>query len=548
MKITVVALVIALTLPASPLAHVHSHSRLHQPDQSADDEANQIAEQILESEDSEAGPKLPASMVAQSTQIKKKATIPSTVAAEPAAETKPVVKAAPAVHASPVQRPAVKPTGHAVKAVPAPEATSTVHTQSSVKAAPTLKAAPSVKAVPAAASAAKKAGPKLPASMVVRSTQIKKQAPVEGITAADPVVKADAANAKEAASVAKQAAQVANNVAEHSMHITKHAQKSLHHALGALHDARVETEGLSQKQKESLKKAESRLREATKKADYGKLKKLEDKDAADIKKDKMQDEMDQKIEDQKIKVTYKEDECQHMREEIGRLRQELGEKGGDADIDKDLSAIEDELKNCNSENKDELKVEIERLREAINKLEAAPAPQVAEKGASDDGEDADAKDEEEKEELMGDVQMKPLGEKSAGSGRRGSGESYAEGDVTPVEEKGIDIDTQMPYGDLEPFGREDTAQELTEASVRESDEMVDQLERAEVAEEKRAVFRALTRLRGAAITSFDGVARSQTGNIDEYNKIHKWRKTHPLHHLADEESDVSKWAFPDNAD
>jgi len=119
---------------------------------------------------------------------------------------------------------------------------------------------------------------------------------------------------------------------------------------------------------------------------------------------------------------------------------------------------------------------------------------------------------------------------------------------TPVQEKGIDIDTQMPYGDLEPFGREDTAQELTEKSIGESDAMVDQLERAEVAEEKRAVFRALTRLRGAAITSFDGVARSQTGNIEEYNKIHQWRKTHPLHHLANEESDVAKWAFPNNAD
>merc|ERR550537_2045621 len=111
-------------------------------------------------------------------------------------------------------------------------------------------------------------------------------------------------------------------------------------------------------------------------------------------------------------------------------------------------------------------------------------------------------------------------------------------EAVPVEAKSLDIDTAMPYGDLEPFGREDTAQELTEASIHESDEMVDQLERAEVAEEKRAVFRALTRLRGAAITSFDGVARSQTGNIDEYNKVHKWRKTHPLHHLADEESDV----------
>merc|ERR1719393_202223 len=59
---------------------------------------------------------------------------------------------------------------------------------------------------------------------------------------------------------------------------------------------------------------------------------------------------------------------------------------------------------------------------------------------------------------------------------------------TPVQEKGIDVDTEMPYGELEPFGREDTAQELTESSIKESDEMVDQLERAEVAEEKRAVF------------------------------------------------------------
>lgn len=115
----------------------------------------------------------------------------------------------------------------------------------------------------------------------------------------------------------------------------------------------------------------------------------------------------------------------------------------------------------------------------------------------------------------------------------------------PVKDKNIDIDTAMPYGQLEPFGREDTAQELTESSIKESDGMVDQLERAEVAEEKRAIFRALTRLRGAAITSFDGIARSQTGNIDEYSKKNKWRESHPLRHLAQEESDISKWAFPD---
>lgn len=105
----------------------------------------------------------------------------------------------------------------------------------------------------------------------------------------------------------------------------------------------------------------------------------------------------------------------------------------------------------------------------------------------------------------------------------------------------------MPYGDLEPFGREDTAQELTEDSLRQSDAMVDQLERAEVSEEKRAAFRALTRLRGAAITSYDGIARSQTGNIDDYARKNQWRGAHPVHHLADDEADVSKWAFPDSS-
>mmetsp|Transcript_60211 Transcript_60211/g.111622 ORF Transcript_60211/g.111622 Transcript_60211/m.111622 type:complete len:213 (-) Transcript_60211:96-734(-) len=110
-----------------------------------------------------------------------------------------------------------------------------------------------------------------------------------------------------------------------------------------------------------------------------------------------------------------------------------------------------------------------------------------------------------------------------------------------------DVDINMPYGNLEPFGREDTAQELTESSIKESDAMVDQLERAEVAEEKRAVFRALTRLRGAAIASFDGIAHSQTGNIDQYAKTNKWREAHPVQHLATEEADVYKWAFPEQS-
>jgi len=389
-------------------------------------------------------------------------------------------------------------------------------------------------------------GPKTPLSMAAQKGELKKDQPN-----AEDSVKADAHNAKEAASVARQAAHVANKVAEHSIHITQHAKKALGHALGALHDARVDTTGLSTDQKESLKKAEGQLREATKKADYGRLKKVEDKNALDLKKERMQEELEKK------KLMKREAELQQLKTEIKHLREELKKKGGDDDEDKELQEMQDMLNKRKdtdeSPTNDELKAEIERLREQIERMEKRDAsvnydvPKVKTAPVHELPK-TEEQDEEEKEELMRDVQIKPLESHKEHEEHEHDQAPVPTQEATPVEEKGIDIDTQMPYGDLEPFGREDTAQELTESSVRESDGMVDQLERAEVAEEKRAVFRALTRLRGAAITSFDGVARSQTGNIDEYNKIHKWRKTHPLHHLADEESDVTKWAFPDNAD
>eukprot|EP00931_Biecheleriopsis_adriatica_P081652 TRINITY_DN55010_c0_g1_i1.p1 TRINITY_DN55010_c0_g1~~TRINITY_DN55010_c0_g1_i1.p1 ORF type:complete len:230 (-),score=62.78 TRINITY_DN55010_c0_g1_i1:65-754(-) len=106
----------------------------------------------------------------------------------------------------------------------------------------------------------------------------------------------------------------------------------------------------------------------------------------------------------------------------------------------------------------------------------------------------------------------------------------------------------LPFGELEPYGREETASDLTEAAVNETNAMIEQLERAEVAEEKRSVFRALTRLRGVAISSFDSIANLHTGNIEEYAKTKKWRDSHPLQHLALQESDTSKWAFPEDAD
>merc|ERR1739845_204286 len=52
---------------------------------------------------------------------------------------------------------------------------------------------------------------------------------------------------------------------------------------------------------------------------------------------------------------------------------------------------------------------------------------------------------------------------------------------------------------------------------------VDAVENAEVAEIKRAVFRALTRLRAATIKEFDTIARLETQAIDAYNDAHHYR-------------------------
>jgi len=316
--------------------------------------------------------------------------------------------------------------------------------------------------------------------------------------------------AADSAKAAQKAAQIANKVAKHSKKIIHSSQKALKHALGALHDARVDASGLNKQQKKTLKKAEAHLRKATKKTDYGKLEKLK----ANFKDAKLVDERAQ------------------MMKDIEDIRKQLKEKNiADKDIENALDELEADLNGSKGPVSDESKAELERIRQLVNSMDAkedeAP-PQPAQPPSKEQPAAQQIKEEAPQS-------LKPLPDAS-------------EEQVTPVEQKGLDIDTQMPYGDLEPFGREDTAQELTENSIRESDEMVDQLERAEVSEEKRAVFRALTRLRGAAITSFDGVARAQTGNIDEYDKTHQWRSSHPLHHLADEESDVSKWAFPDNAD
>merc|ERR1719203_2027146 len=103
----------------------------------------------------------------------------------------------------------------------------------------------------------------------------------------------------------------------------------------------------------------------------------------------------------------------------------------------------------------------------------------------------------------------------------------------------IDGSSTVPVGTvIAPFGKEDTARELQVHAARTQDTLVDAVENAEVAEIKRSVFRALTRLRAAEIKEFDPIARLETQAIDAYNDAHHYRAENPLAHLHEDEAPV----------
>merc|ERR1719331_2866487 len=101
----------------------------------------------------------------------------------------------------------------------------------------------------------------------------------------------------------------------------------------------------------------------------------------------------------------------------------------------------------------------------------------------------------------------------------------------------------MNFNKIAPFGKEDTATELQKHAARTQDTLVDAVENAEVAEIKRSVFRALTRLRAAEIKEFDTIARLETQAIDEYNDHHHYRSENPLSYLHTDEPKVNEDKF-----
>merc|ERR1719474_777328 len=99
-------------------------------------------------------------------------------------------------------------------------------------------------------------------------------------------------------------------------------------------------------------------------------------------------------------------------------------------------------------------------------------------------------------------------------------------------------DLEMNFNKIAPFGKEDTAKELQDHAAKTQDTLVDAVENAEVAEIKRAMFRALTRLRAATIKEFDTIARLETQANDAYNDAHHYRGENPLAQLHEDEAPV----------
>merc|ERR1719506_3318272 len=136
--------------------------------------------------------------------------------------------------------------------------------------------------------------------------------------------------------------------------------------------------------------------------------------------------------------------------------------------------------------------------------------------------------------------------------------TFATGVALKLERTGLQVDppkalvnqvaTQASKPETEatliaPFGKEDTSMELQGHAARTQDTLVDAIENAEVAEIKRSVFRALTRLRAAEIKEFDTIARLETQAIDEYNDNHQYRKENPLEYISTNEPKVGEDKF-----
>lgn len=210
-------------------------------------------------------------------------------------------------------------------------------------------------------------------------------------------------------------------------------------------------------------------------------------------------------------------------------------EGGDA---AELGREADGLDGGAGDDEEALRRELEGIEQQVGGMEV---------NAAKGGHAGDAEAEADLEALR--QRLKELeGQLGDGKGNYGAGyDSGYEAGRTQAGGPGFDINSEpvpFPTAGEPPFGRQETGNQLTASSIKESEGMVDQIEQTQSMESKRAVYRALTRLRGLTIASYDSIAKAHMANVDEHARTHRWRETHQIRHLAEEEADIDMWAFP----
>jgi len=233
------------------------------------------------------------------------------------------------------------------------------------------------------------------------------------------------------------------------------------------------------------------------------------------------------------KVEAKDDETAHMSK--AQLKMNLVEEQSEqAAAMKDLQVAQQRMANLNGRIKAKAEKEIESGNKAEGEAKMAKVAELDKVEEQINGHLANV-------QAFSTVATKELHQSGMGLVQKSTKAiNFLQVSKAPEDElaKEMTHDLEMNFNKIAPFGKEDTAKELQDHAAKTQDTLVDAVENAEVAEIKRAVFRALTRLRAATIKEFDTIARLETQAIDAYNDAHHYRAENPLTHLHEDEAPV----------
>jgi hypothetical protein len=232
------------------------------------------------------------------------------------------------------------------------------------------------------------------------------------------------------------------------------------------------------------------------------------------------------------KVEAKGDDTAHMTK--AQLKAQLvDEQNEQADALKELEGAQQKMANLNNKIKESAEKEIKSGNKADGEAKMKKVAELDKVEDQINGHLANV-------QAFSTVATRELHQSGMGFVQKPKAINFLQINKAPEDElaKEMTHDLEMNFNKIAPFGKEDTAKELQDHAAKTQDTLVDAVENAEVAEIKRAVFRALTRLRAATIKEFDTIARLETQAIDAYNDAHHYRAENPLAHLHEDEAPV----------